>query len=496
MAEVNGASKVPKTSDPIQTGNSTPLVKKPTNAQYLDIDIDGDATEFLLADAADDLEMLTAARPAREIPPQITPELQDQFTKFIGKYDLTKEQQLNIPLKGGLHIEIAIRPQEKERKVAVWVMKDGAEGSLATLIADQNGKLIKLVEGLEVSGLSRDSVALFYESSADLPMKPELIHSFHIPSVTPELKKRVEKAEILSLFMAVAKNKLRITELDSTSGRRTDESLLSPKRERKNADELLSRSSNTDPQIQIEQLLTKADFLFIGETHLVADEEIFIPMLEKLYKSGVKNLVVEFGTDQQKGLDHFLTTGDPSQLSRPFDLVVKNETGLVNLMKAAHKVGLKVVCMDMPFSEQPKHSIEERESYMKDQLLNLKGNGKTMVVVGGAHAGIDKLPFSSLRTLVEENGIKTAGVKLESKAAIEAAEFTQFWNPVGLFTAFDTYFSEKEPTRPIAINASLLGGLSFIDPSAPGRERDARLNYSKAFDLVIFLPRNQSRPLM
>lgn len=252
---------------------------------------------------------------------------------------------------------------------------------------------------------------------------------------------------------------------------------------------------NTDPKVQFLNLIRKAQYTFIGEAHLVTDESIFIPMVADIYKQGVRNLALEIGSDQKDAMDHFLKTGETSLFTNPFDKVMEFEPGWKALIQAAHKAGIKIVCVDMPFQEQVGKRNAQREAYITTQLLQLKDTGKTVVLSGSAHSAIDKVPYASARTQIAESGLKTAGVKLESRNGIEVARRFGFGDSVGLFTAFNTYYGDKDPEKPIAFPTTLLGDLTFTDPT-PNSGEFTQAKYSQAFDLVVFLPENDSKLLM
>jgi len=135
---------------------------------------------------------------AREIKkaPQITPKLQKQFSKFLSRYDLSKNQHHRIKIGGGLRVEISI-DNRRQDPIMVWVFKDDVDGSLATLLADKGGNLTSITDaGLSVSNLTRESVALAYEKARNLPMREALIEAFHIPQVTEEMRQREARADI------------------------------------------------------------------------------------------------------------------------------------------------------------------------------------------------------------------------------------------------------------------------------------------------------------
>jgi len=135
-------------------------------------------------------------REGSPVRPTITPKLQQEFSKFISQWDLTKESgTIEVPVEGGLLIQVSISPKENE--VKVWIFKEGTDGSLATLTADSKGELKSLTNiGLSVSGLTRESVALIYEKAPKLPMRDALIEAFHIPEVTPEMRVKEQGADV------------------------------------------------------------------------------------------------------------------------------------------------------------------------------------------------------------------------------------------------------------------------------------------------------------
>lgn len=247
-----------------------------------------------------------------------------------------------------------------------------------------------------------------------------------------------------------------------------------------------------DPKSVLFNTIQNHDFTFVGDSHIVDDEKIFRLMMTELKRAGLKNLAIELPVDQQPALNNFFETGNTNQFTSPFDKMAMYESGLMALFKTAYQEGIKVVCIDQPYQEQ--NDQANREGFLAKQLQSLEG--KTMVWCGAAHAARDSLPYDSLRTLVDQAGYSTAGIKLESKNCINAARFTGYTGNASMVcNAYSTYFMTSEPERALAYASAELGALTFTDPT-PASSGDRTLSYATAFDYVIFLPESDSRSVI
>ncbi len=235
-----------------------------------------------------------------------------------------------------------------------------------------------------------------------------------------------------------------------------------------------------EPRAAVARLFDGADFVFMGITHQITDERYFIDIFPDLYRKGVESLAVEFVTDEQRAMDHFLQTDELSIFSSKSGAIFRREPGLKDFFKAAQRAGLRVMCVDQPFAERS--TPEARDRHLASHMEPL---GRSLVWLGNYHAKLGKFP--NARSFMHSDGFRTAGVKIESDNALmlsicNGAYSRSADHAIYYMQAFRLRsISQKYFSRPLAFSTSLLGGLMYIvSPHAV-------LPYANTFDLVVFL---------
>ncbi len=244
-----------------------------------------------------------------------------------------------------------------------------------------------------------------------------------------------------------------------------------------------------DPISAVRKCLRKAQYTFIGDSHFVNDEAYFIKHMELFKNEGVRYLAVEIGSDEKAGLQHFLKTGSMKKLNPLTQTILRNENGLVSLMRQAQKHGIKVIPVDRPLSKLRGFvmGISIREMHIAAQLQKLK-QGKTIVWIGSPHAALNTKPFESARAALHLRArFSTAGIRLESKASIRALEKIGIPQPGYCMNAYDQLHTEVHTNEVIAIPSSELGEMRYKDPT-PEKKGQKMLRYKEAYDYVFLLP--------
>lgn len=166
------------------------------------------------------------------------------------------------------------------------------------------------------------------------------------------------------------------------------------------------------------KLLNKSEFLFVGQTHRVFDAKVIVDNLEFLKENGLTCVALEIPISEQKGLDHYVATGDTSKLTKPFNRVVKSiDCKLV--IKRAKELSLKIFAFDAANAMELEGVTIEREISMADNLLHkLPSDGKKLVMTGRAHTMTFKPPFFSAKSLLKLSERGASTIALESFSSI------------------------------------------------------------------------------
>jgi hypothetical protein len=252
-------------------------------------------------------------------------------------------------------------------------------------------------------------------------------------------------------------------------------------------------SSKVSPSEALSDLLSRSDYVFIGETHGVEDERVFVERMEKAYESGVRTLALEFPVGQQVALDHFLNTGDLSHFTYPLnkalDLIFLQT---VKLIQAASDAGIDVVCVDASDGYQSNGFEHYRETTLANNLARLSKNGKTLVLIGGAHAQKGGSSFQHVAAKLIKEGHAVSSIVLESQSSIDYYRNSGGEHSRKAYHAYSSYFGNSGRVKQsFAAPTDLLGSLNFLNA-----EGDL-VSYAEAYDYVFFLSNEDSQvPVM
>lgn len=241
-------------------------------------------------------------------------------------------------------------------------------------------------------------------------------------------------------------------------------------------------------------LLNKSEFLFIGGTHETSDGKVIVDNLELLKEHGLTYVALEIPHSQQEGLNHYIATGNASNMNYPWDGIVKS-IDCNPIIQKAKALGLKIIACDDVAVLDKRSYPGCRELNISDQLATLPQGGKKLVIIGAAHATLAEHPYRTARSWL--NCVRsTSAISLQSYDGMMA---TALYSDISIEIAANVIaaynFIAKNYSswlnESFAYPTNCLSNLHFLNPF--DLNFSVFLSYKQNYDYVFLLNENDTR---